>query len=467
MIEDREVLTSRSHTSGGTGIGEQRVFVLDRHGKALMPCHPARARTLLDRGRARVARLAPFTIRLIDRTLAESEVDGVQLRIDPGSKATGIALTDEKQEVRPGGPPATVRRGLASVELRHRGAQIRAKMHRRATLRHRRRTANLRHRKPRFHNRSRSPGWLPPSLAHRVDTTVSQVARLMRLAPVTEIHIEQAAFDVHANSADGPLEGTDYQRGTLAGSEVREYLLEKWQRACAYCGVTDVPLEVEHIRPSARGGTDRISNLTLSCRRCNRAKNTTAVADFLADRPEVAAKIARQARTPLTDAAAMNTTRWRLRSRLAELGPPVTGWSGGRTKFNRTRSGLPKTHTLDALCVGELSEETYVVRHPVRPLIITCHGRGIYQRTLTDAYGFPRQRRPRTKRHFGFTTGDLVTAQVPKGKKAGHHRGRLAVRSDGYMNIRTTTKLVTAIHHRHIRLLQRGDGYSYALGGEV
>ncbi|WP_245239534.1 RRXRR domain-containing protein [Streptomyces sp. MZ04] len=100
-----------------------------------MPCHPARARTLLERGRARVARLAPFTIRLIDRTLAESEVDGVQLRIDPGSKATGIALTDEKQEVRLGGPPVTVRRGLVSVELRHRGAQIRTKMHRRATLR--------------------------------------------------------------------------------------------------------------------------------------------------------------------------------------------------------------------------------------------------------------------------------------------------------------------------------------------
>ncbi|WP_280922832.1 hypothetical protein [Streptomyces sp. MZ04] len=32
------------------------------------------------------------------------------------------------------------------------------------------------------------------------------------------------------------------------------------------------------------------------------------------------------------------------------------------------------------------------------------------------------------------------------------------------MNIRTTTKLVTGIHHRRIRLLQRGDGYSYAPG---
>ncbi|MGW6272826.1 RNA-guided endonuclease IscB [Streptomyces sp. NPDC055060] len=464
MFEDREVLTASAHAGVTIGVGEQRVFVLDRHGRPLMPCHPARARQLLGRGRARVARLIPFTIRLVDRELAKSEVEGVQLRIDPGSKATGITLTDDKQDVGTGSPSASVRRGLVSVELRHRGAQIRAKMQRRATLRHRRRTANLRHRKPRFRHRGRAPGWLPPSLGHRIDTTVAQANRLMRLAPVTEIHVEQSAFDVHALSADGPLEGADYQRGTLAGHEARAYLLEKWQRSCAYCGATGVPLEVEHIRAVARGGTDRLSNLTLSCRPCNRRKNTTPVADFLADRPERAAAIARQARAPLTDAAAMNATRWLLRGRLAALGPPVTGWSGGRTKFNRSRAGLPKSHTLDALCVGELDDATHIVRHPVRPLVVSCHGRGTYQRTLTDAYGFPRLHRPRTKSHFGFSTGDLVAARVPKGKKAGHHTGRLAVRSDGYMNIRTEAKLVDGIHHRHIRLLQRGDGYGYVRG---
>ncbi|RZN14766.1 MAG: hypothetical protein EF812_04700 [Methanosarcinales archaeon] len=28
---------------------------------------------------------------------------------------------------------------------------------------------------------------------------------------------------------------------------------------------TDVPLEVEHIIPKSRGGTDRVSNLAISC----------------------------------------------------------------------------------------------------------------------------------------------------------------------------------------------------------
>ncbi|MFJ9081625.1 RRXRR domain-containing protein [Streptomyces sp. NPDC102384] len=69
-----------------------------------MPCHPARARELLRKGRAVVVRQVPFVIRLKDRTRSDSVVEGVQLRIDPGSKGSGIALTDEKREA--SGPEA-------------------------------------------------------------------------------------------------------------------------------------------------------------------------------------------------------------------------------------------------------------------------------------------------------------------------------------------------------------------------
>ncbi|MET9320273.1 RRXRR domain-containing protein [Streptomyces sp. NPDC003038] len=82
-----------------------RVFVLAKGGEPLMPCHPARARELLDRGRAVVARRAPFTIRLKHRTRAGSVVAGVQLRLDPGSKATGVAVIAAKPTM--GTPPAT------------------------------------------------------------------------------------------------------------------------------------------------------------------------------------------------------------------------------------------------------------------------------------------------------------------------------------------------------------------------
>jgi hypothetical protein len=66
------------------------VLVLDRHKKPLMPCTEKRARLLLERDRARVVRMVPFTIRLVDRTVERSETQPLILKIDPGSKATGM-----------------------------------------------------------------------------------------------------------------------------------------------------------------------------------------------------------------------------------------------------------------------------------------------------------------------------------------------------------------------------------------
>ncbi|MGR4882799.1 RNA-guided endonuclease IscB [Streptomyces sp. LARHCF249] len=179
-------------------LAASRVFVLAKGGEPLVPCHPARARELLDSGRAVVARRAPFTIRLKHRTRAGSAVGGVQLRLDPGSKATGIAITDEHRQVVQEGRTAIARRGLVTIELRHRGQQIHGGMMRRAGYRRRRRSANLRYRAPRHDNRSRPTGWLPPSLRHRIDSTMSLVARLCRYAPVVEIHVEHVAFDTTA-----------------------------------------------------------------------------------------------------------------------------------------------------------------------------------------------------------------------------------------------------------------------------
>ncbi|MFF9511856.1 RNA-guided endonuclease IscB [Streptomyces sp. NPDC014724] len=356
-----------------------------------MPCHPARARELLANGRAVVARHTPFTIRLKDRTRADSDVDGMQMRIDPGSKGTGIALTDTKRESTADGTPVTVRRGLVSIELRHRGSQIRRAMGQRAGYRRRRRSANCRYRARRSHNRTRPKGWRPPSVRHRIDTTLATAHRLCQYAPVTEIHIEQVAFDTHAMSAGCGLTTTEYRSGTLAGTEIREYLLAKWGRACAYCGACGVPLNIDHIQPRSRGGSNRISNLTLTCIGCNQAKNSTSVEEFLAHRPGRLAAIRAQVKATLRDAAVMNATRQLLTDALAGLGKPVRTWSGGRTKWNRTAMGLPKTHTLDALCVGQLDHEAgaAIVRVPQQLQVLTATGRGSYARTTPDRYGYP------------------------------------------------------------------------------
>ncbi|MFJ2028502.1 RNA-guided endonuclease IscB [Streptosporangium sp. NPDC087985] len=431
------------------------MFVLDRHGQPLQPTSPAHARKLLRSGRAVVGRHTPFVIRLKDRTAADCVVAGVAVGIDPGSKHTGLAVFTERDGSRT---------GRYAIQLDHRGGAIRDQLTARSQYRRRRRSKNLRYRAPRFSNRTKPKGWLAPSLRHRVDTTLSWVTRLTRWAPVAAVHVERVSFDTHALSAGRPLEGVEYRQGTLAGYEVREYLLATWGRVCAYCGKQDVPLNLDHLHPRSRGGSDRISNLTLACIPCNQGKNATPVEEFLTGRPALLSKILRQAKAPLRDAAAVNATRWALWRALEATGLPVHPASGGRTKWNRSRTQAPKSHTLDALHVGPLEN---VTAWPSTVLVVTATGRGTYCRTRTDRYGFPRLRLPRTKQVKGFATGDLVRAVVPSGKKAGVHCGRVAVRSTGSFNITTRHGTVQGIHHRHVRLLQRADGYGYTTHPEV
>jgi 5-methylcytosine-specific restriction endonuclease McrA len=420
----------------------QGVFVLSSDHKPLDLCHPARARKLLKQGRAAIFRRQPFTIILKDRTAAESVTHPHRLKFDPGSKTTGIAIVQEQTgEV------------VWAAELQYKSNLVADRMEKRAGYRGRRRTANLRHRPPRFRNRRREKGWLTPCMRSRVGNIRTWTAGLMRVCPITAFSLELVKFDTQAMQ-NPEISGVEYQRGTLVGWEVREYLLEKWDRKCAYCGAKDVPFEVEHILPKSRGGTDRVSNLTLACHECNQAKGNQTAAEF--GHPEVQA----EAKQSLKDAAAVTTTRWAVYAVLRDTGLPVETGTGGRTKYNRTRLGLPKAHWIDAACVGASTPDALGVRRTSwqsRPLIIRAMGRGSRQMCRMDKHGFPRTAARSIKRVHGFQTGDLVRAIVPTGKHAGTHVGRVAVRASGSFRVGT----VDGIGYRHCRLLQRTDGYEY------
>ena len=320
-----------------------QVFVLDRDRKPLDPCHPARARELLRTGRASVCRRFPLTIILHDRTRAESVVHDHRLKIDPGSQTTGLAL-------RAG---ACV---LWTAELTHRGQRITAALLSRRAMRRGRRQRKTRYRPPRFLNRPRPSGWLPPSLESRVRTIMTWVERLARSCPLTALSQELVRFDTQ-RMQHAEIAGVEYQQGELAGYEVREYLLEKWHRTCVYCGATALPLAVEHIIPQVRGGSNRVSNLTLACVPCNQKKGAKTAAEF--GFPQVQA----QARRPLKDAAAVNATRWALSHHLCATGLPVKTGTGGRTKYHRTRLGIAKSHWGDAACVGEYPRHAACAGH--------------------------------------------------------------------------------------------------------
>ncbi len=223
------------------------VFVLDTEKRPLNPVRPGLARRLLNTGKAAVFRKYPFTIIL--KVVATANPESITLKLDPGSKTTGIALLQGKKVI-------------FGAELTHRGQTIKASLESRRSLRRGRRSRHTRYRQARFLNRTRKKGWLAPSLQHRVETTLTWVNKLRKLAQIGLIIQELVRFDLQ--QLENPeISGVEYQQGELQGYEVREYLLNKWNRKCAYCSLENVPLQVEHIHPKTKGGTNRISNLCL------------------------------------------------------------------------------------------------------------------------------------------------------------------------------------------------------------
>ncbi|BAY43499.1 HNH endonuclease [Scytonema sp. HK-05] len=422
------------------------VFVLDQNLKPLDPCHPARARELLKADRAAVFRRYPFTIVLKDRTIENSVVHPHRIKIDPGSKTTGIAVVQEP-----------IGRVTTAIEVTHRGQVIRDALLSRRVLRRGRRNRKTRYRQPRFLNRTRKKGWLPPSLESRIANIMTWVQRIRKFCPVIAISQELVRFDTSA-LVNPEISGIDYQRGELFGFEVKEYLLAKWGRKCVYCDALNLPLEVEHIVAKSRGGTNRVSNLTLACRPCNQGKGNQLIEQFITGKPDLLKRILAQAKTPLKHAAAVNATRWELFRRLQQTGLPIETGSGGLTKFNRKTKGIEKSHWADAACVGTSTPQQLLIK-PIKPLLVVSIGHGRRQRCGTDRYGFPIRHAQRAKFFMGFGTGDILKANIPAGKYAGIYIGRVAIRFKPSFKLTTGGKSFD-VHPKYLQVIHKADGFA-------
>ncbi|NEO35581.1 MAG: HNH endonuclease [Moorea sp. SIOASIH] len=424
-----------------------RVFVLDQNKQPLDPCHPARARELLKKRRAKVFKRYPFTIILQDRTLENSVTHSHRIKIDPGSKTTGLAIVQE--------PTGRV---TSALEIFHRGQQIKDALESRRANRRGRRNRKTRYRKPRFLNRTRTTGWLAPSLMSRIFNIETWVRRLTKLCPVSAISQELVRFDLQ-KMQNPEISGVEYQRGELFGFEVKEYLLAKWGRNCVYCGAENVPLEVEHIIPKSKGGSNRVSNLTLACRCCNQKKGNDHIEKFIKKKPAILKRVLSKAKTPLKDAAAVNATRLVLFRRLHSTGLLLETGSGGLTKFNRKTRGIEKNHWTDAACIGKSTPEKLFL-NGIKPLIVKAKGHGRRQRCRTDKYGFPLAHAPSAKFFQGFQTGDVVKADIPKGKYAGKYTGRIAIRFRPSFVLQLPNQKFD-VHPKYLQTIFRADGYEY------
>ncbi|MCY4560250.1 MAG: RNA-guided endonuclease IscB [Chloroflexi bacterium] len=352
--------------------------VFSSDGQPIMPCHPARARKLLTKGRAVPHHVRGiFGIRILDRSRADCQVQDVALNIDTGSSTTGFAVVSDDEKGQ--------RTVLAAVELTHRARVIKATMTRRRQLRHTRR-GRLRHRAPRFNNRRRKPGTLPPSVDSLRTDTMRVVNTLTSMYPISHISIEHKKFDTQL-MVYPDIRSVEYQRGTLFGWQIRAYILERDQGRCVYCRRSRVRLELDHVRPRATG-SDRVDNLVACCRECNVKKANQPIEQFLTDQPELLKRILeRLQRSNLASAAHINAALPAIIRDLWQLGLPLSSTDAASVSWARQQLNVPKTHCYDAALQGH--DFTSVVSLPSRVLVLRPNNGRSKQKANVDRHGTP------------------------------------------------------------------------------
>ncbi len=192
-----------------------KVFVLNKHGKPLMPTNPRKARLLLKGGKAKIVKYTPFTIQLNYGSSGYKQP--ITLGVDAGYQNIGFSAVTEKEELLSG--EATLLSGMSE------------RITERAMYRNQRR-CRKRHRKPRFDNRRRDKGWLAPSIQHKFDTHLGMVNLIKSILPITRVVVEVANFDIQ-KVKNPEIEGKGYQEGEQSGYwNLREYILHRDKHSC-------------------------------------------------------------------------------------------------------------------------------------------------------------------------------------------------------------------------------------------
>ena len=406
---------SEENTLSGMRVQDLRVPVINMRGEPLMPTRPQKARKLLEQGKAKVVCRMPFTVQL-NYTTGETK-QSVVLGVDAGYSKIGFSVVSEDRELLSG-----------EVNLRN---DVSKKLSERRMYRRLKRS-KLWYRKPRFKNRRIPEAWLAPSIQHKLNTHIKIVDKVKEILPINQINIEVAAFDTQ-KMQNPEIRGIEYQQGELKGYEIKEYLLEKWDRKCAYCGKKDVPLEVEHIFPKSRGGSDRVSNLTIACNKCNQKKDNLTAKEF------GFSNIQAQAKKSLKTAAFINTVRWKLVNQLKEQGDTVSHTYGYFTKYNRSKLGLEKSHINDAFVIANGTEQKRCKPFTVKKT--RRNNRSIQ----TNRKGFKRSIR---KQRYKFQPNDMVGFNKKNYKVKGVFNYGTWVRlSDDSNIINTNIKNVSLINY--------------------
>ena len=123
----------------------------------------------------------------------------------------------------------------------------------------------LRYRQARFDNRRRKPGWLAPSVQHRLDFTIKEIKRVYNFLPITNLVVEVSPFD-NQKLVNPTIKPWQYTKGKMNGFKtVKDYLLARDNYRDALDGkqYPASQLRVHHLVQRKDGGSNQPDNLIL------------------------------------------------------------------------------------------------------------------------------------------------------------------------------------------------------------
>ena len=314
-------------------------YVLNKDGVPLMPTdRGGRVRRLLKTEQAKIVKREPFTIQLLYDT--PDIVQEVEYSQDSGYLHIGSSACSDKAELY-----------SAEIEL---NANIKNSLQERRKYRRTRRN-RLRYRPCRFNNRSRSEGWLPPSIQHKVNSHIKEICKVASILPISKIFIEVATFDTQ-KLKNPDISGKEYQEGEMCDfRNLREYTFYRDDYTCQICGRNafndKVVLHMHHVEYwNNHNRANTPANTLTVCTQCHSPANHAEGGKLYG----LKAKF-----KPLKAETQMTVIRRYIVNEAKRLFPSieVVPTYGYLTKDKRITLGLEKTHANDAYCIGDKQPE--------------------------------------------------------------------------------------------------------------
>lgn len=121
----------------------------------------------------------------------------------------------------------------------------------------------------------------------KVITSKGIQERWIKLTDYVGNNFLTSKLNLLGNDIKIPKYKLDHEGKRLFNINVKEWkriskaVFKRDNYTCQYCGKVGGKLEVDHIFPFSKGGSDSLENLTTSCQKCNRQKRDKSVDDFL------------------------------------------------------------------------------------------------------------------------------------------------------------------------------------------